>query len=167
MQVTHEVAATLYERASAYVRERSFSHALDLFCGVGGFSLSIAPFVRRVSGIEVSPMAVESARNAAARLGYGHVSFYADDVELFLSKKFSEQVDLIIVNPPRRGLSEAICSELLRLRPSSIIYSSCAPETFARDLHYLSRSYTVTLIAPFDMFPMTEHCEVFGILELM
>jgi len=166
MQVTHEIAAALYSRAAAYVRENSFLHALDLFCGVGGFSLSIAPFVRTITGVEVSQMAVESARSSAARLGVPHASFFADDVESFLKNTLSETIDLVIVNPPRRGLSEGIRNELLRMSPSTIIYSSCDPDTFARDLLHLTKRYTLKLIAPFDMFAMTDHCEVLGILEL-
>lgn len=166
MQVTHEIAAALYSRAAAYVRDHSFSHALDLFCGVGGFSLSIAPFVRTIIGVEVSHMAVESARNSAARLGISQASFFADDVESFLKNSLSTPVDLVIANPPRRGLSEGIRNELLKLSPSTIMYSSCNPETFARDLRHLTQRYTLKLIAPFDMFAMTDHCEVLGILEL-
>lgn len=166
MQVTHEIASALYDRAASYVRERTFSHALDLFCGVGGFSLSIAASVRKITGVEVSHMAVESARHSATRLGISYASFFADDVESFLKQSLCDAVDLVIVNPPRRGLSEGIRNELLRLSPLTIIYSSCDPETFARDVRHLSQRYTLKLIAPFDMFAMTDHCEVLGILEL-
>ena len=166
MQVTHEIASALYDRAASYVRGRSFSHALDLFCGVGGFSLSIASSVGKITGVEVSHMAIESARHSATRLGIPHASFFVDDVESFLKQSLSDAVDLVIVNPPRRGLSEGIRNELLKLSPSTIIYSSCDPETFARDVRHLTQRYRLKLIAPFDMFAMTDHCEVLGILEL-
>lgn len=165
MQVTHEIAEALYARAASYVCERSFNHALDLFCGVGGFSLSVASSLKKITGVEVSPMAVESAQQTAARLGISHACFVADDVEAFLTTKLSDSPDLVIVNPPRRGLSEGIRTQLLSHTPSTIIYSSCDPHTFARDVHHLSQGYALKLIAPFDMFAMTEHCEVLGVLE--
>jgi 23S rRNA (uracil747-C5)-methyltransferase len=165
MQVTHEIAEALYHRAATYVRENSFSHALDLFCGVGGFSLSIASSVPKITGVEVSPMAVESARHSATRLAASHASFFADDVEAFLLNSLIHEPDLVIVNPPRRGLSEGIRNGLLELKPRAIAYSSCDPQTFARDVSEWSRDYELVSISPFDMFPMSTHCEVLGILE--
>jgi 23S rRNA (uracil747-C5)-methyltransferase len=165
MQVTHEIAEALYHRAATYVRDNSFSHALDLYCGVGGFSLSIASSVPQITGVEVSPMAVESARHSATRLAASHASFFADDVEAFLSNSLTHEPDLVIVNPPRRGLSEGIRKRLLELAPRTIVYSSCDPQTFARDVSEWMRDYELVSISPFDMFPMSDHCEVLGILE--
>jgi 23S rRNA (uracil747-C5)-methyltransferase len=165
MQVTHEIAEALYHRAANYVRENSFSRALDLFCGVGGFSLSIASSVPHIIGVEVSLMAVESAHHSASRMAASHASFFAADVENFLSHSLTDQPDLVIVNPPRRGLSEGIRKRLLDLNPAAILYSSCDPETFARDVSGMTSNYDLKTLAPFDMFPMTNHCEVLGILE--
>jgi tRNA/tmRNA/rRNA uracil-C5-methylase (TrmA/RlmC/RlmD family) len=86
-------------------------------------------------------------------------------VENFLKNSSLQGVDLVIINPPRRGLSAAIREDLLSLAPSSIIYSSCDPETFSRDIENLATAYTLKVFAPFDMFPLTSHCEVLGILE--
>jgi 23S rRNA (uracil747-C5)-methyltransferase len=165
MQVTHEIAEALYLRAANYVSGRSFAHALDLYCGVGGFSLSLGPSVQKITGVEVSPMAIESAKRSALRLGNDRAEFYADDVEQFLSTALSFRPDLVIVNPPRRGLSETIRATILEIAPEVILYSSCSPETFARDIAHLSRDYTLKELAPFDMFPMTAHIEVLGFLE--
>jgi 23S rRNA (uracil747-C5)-methyltransferase len=165
MQVTHEIAEALYHRAATYVRENSFSRALDLFCGVGGFSLSIASSVPHIIGVEVSPMAVESAHHSASRMAASHASFFAADVEEFLAHALTDEPDLVIVNPPRRGLSEGIRKRLLELKPAAILYSSCDPETFARDISGMTSDYELKILAPFDMFPMTNHCEVLGILE--
>jgi 23S rRNA (uracil747-C5)-methyltransferase len=165
MQVTHDIAEALYGRAAKYVRERTFSKALDLFCGVGGFSLSVAPFVKAVTGVELSKMAIESATVSAKRLGYAHSSFVADDAERFLEGNTAGSYDLVITNPPRRGLSPKIIERLQEIAPSAIVYSSCNPETFARDCAALSKEYTLARICIFDMFAMTEHCEVLGFLE--
>ncbi len=165
MQVTHEIAEALYARAARYVAERSFSSALDLFCGVGGFSLALAPHVSKITGVELSPTAIESATLSASRLGYENASFVADDAERFLERAPQPACDLVIVNPPRRGLTPPIVSKLREFSPSTIIYSSCNPETFARDCAAFGDSYTLSRLGVFDMFPMTEHCEVLGFLE--
>jgi 23S rRNA (uracil747-C5)-methyltransferase len=165
MQVTPEIAGALYQRAASYVKEQSYTSALDLFCGVGGFSLSIAPFVSHVIGVEISPQAIQSAALSAQKLGFSHVQFYADDTERFLSHELKQKPDLIVTNPPRRGLSESIISLLMSLDPRTILYSSCSPETFARDCELLSSMYSLERISLFDMFAMTEHCEVLGVLN--
>jgi 23S rRNA (uracil747-C5)-methyltransferase len=165
MQVTHEIAEALYARAAHYVSERSFLNALDLFCGVGGFSLSIAPFVKAVTGVELSKMAIESATASAKRLQYANTTFVAADAEHFLRDAHTGSYDLVVVNPPRRGLSPTIIEKLQGIAPTTIIYSSCNPETFARDCAALERDYTLSRIGLFDMFAMTEHCEVLGFLE--
>jgi 23S rRNA (uracil747-C5)-methyltransferase len=110
-------------------------------------------------------MAVESARHSATRLAASHAYFFADDVEAFLSNSLTHEPDLVIVNPPRRGLSEGIRKRLLELAPRTIVYSSCDPQTFARDVSEWMRDYELVSISPFDMFPMSDHCEVLGILE--
>lgn len=165
MQVTPEIAGALYQRAASLVAEQSYSSALDLFCGVGGFSLSIAPFVSHVIGVEISPQAIQSATLSAQKLGFSHVQFYADDTERFLSHELKQKPDLIVTNPPRRGLSEGIIASLKSLAPRTILYSSCSPETFARDCESLADMYSVEKVALFDMFAMTEHCEVLGVLN--
>lgn len=165
MQVTPEIAGALYQRAASYVAEQSYTSALDLFCGVGGFSLSIAPFVPHVVGVEISPQAIQSATLSAKNLGFSHVHFHADDTERFLSHGLKPKPDLIVTNPPRRGLSAGIISSLKALAPRTILYSSCSPETFARDCELLADMYSVERVALFDMFAMTEHCEVLGVLN--
>jgi 23S rRNA (uracil747-C5)-methyltransferase len=167
MQVTHEVAQELYGAAAEYVRSKRFSNALDLFCGVGGFSYSIAPFVGAVTGVELSEDAIQSATNAATLNAVPTPRFYAADVEHFLNTETLTDIDLVVVNPPRRGLSAGIIDHLKRLKPKSIIYSSCNPETFARDVQMLcsGTTYGLNSVQAFDMFPLTHHCEVLGVIE--
>jgi 23S rRNA (uracil747-C5)-methyltransferase len=168
MQVTHEVAKNLYDTAATYVRSRRFSTALDLFCGVGGFSFSIAPFVKEVVGVELSKDAIQSAIRAAPLNSCPAPSFYAADVEHFLNTEKLDGVDLVVTNPPRRGLSEGIIEKLKKIQPASILYSSCNPETFARDMQLIRShtSYQLTSLRAFDMFPLTSHWELLGTIEL-
>jgi 23S rRNA (uracil747-C5)-methyltransferase len=162
MQVTPEIAEALYQRAARYVETLSIHSALDLFCGVGGFSFAIAPFVRKSAGIEISQRAIESASHTAEKLGHSHLSFIAGDVDLYLTQTLSQTPDLVIANPPRRGLSTSVKEWLLSAAPRHFLYSSCNPETFCRDAVELAGSYTLTTLAPFDMFPLTSHIEVLG-----
>lgn len=165
MQVTPEIAVRLYSTACDVASQLGARHVLDLFCGVGGFSLHVASVVDSVIGVELSESAISNARKSAALLGYQHTSFHASDVELFLSQNTQLRPDLVIVNPPRRGLSANIITHIAGMIPQTILYSSCNPETFARDAATLSAHYVLREAIPFDMFPMTGHCEVLGVFS--
>jgi 23S rRNA (uracil747-C5)-methyltransferase len=165
MQVTPTIAAQLYTSVAKYVAQHRFSSALDLFCGVGGFSLHIAPYVKHVTGVELSAAAIESAQKSAHEALIHNASFITADVEGFLASNANLQPDLVVVNPPRRGLSAAIRQRLAEIAPRVVMYSSCNPETFARDVQDLSGAYQLLQVQPFDMFPMTDHCEVLGVLN--
>lgn len=161
MQVTPEIATQLYRYVAEWASSFNFSEALDLFCGVGGFSLHLAPSVGAITGVELSPTAIASASRSSERLGFRNTSFVSSDVETYLNT-MSLKPDLIVANPPRRGLSQLILEKIIHAAPQAIAYSSCNTETFARDAISLSRRYSLTKIQPFDMFPMTSHCEVVG-----
>lgn len=160
MQVTPEVARQLYSNAAEIARKRMPEHILDLFCGVGGFALHVAKYAKRVTGVELSESAIRAASRSAKELNYQHVEFHSADSEDYLLRNPNIAPDMVVVNPPRRGLSPGIISELIRLKPESIIYSSCNPTSFARDVAALKDNYTVLELTPFDMFPLSEHCEV-------
>jgi 23S rRNA (uracil747-C5)-methyltransferase len=162
MQVTPEVARALYAQAAHYIKLEQPQLVLDLFCGVGGFSLHAARHATHVTGVELSSAATECAQRGAKHLHLSNTQFHAADVESFLNTYDNAYPDVVIVNPPRRGLSSRILSQLLRLQPRMILYSSCAPETFARDAQLLNPSYILEELTPFDMFPMTLHCELLG-----
>jgi 23S rRNA (uracil747-C5)-methyltransferase len=165
MQVTPAIAQQLYIRAAQLVSKVSPHRLLDLFCGVGGFSLSVAPYCREILGIEISAQAIGCAQRAADELGLHHVHFQATDVEAFIRENRDYSPDMIVVNPPRRGLSEDTLRYFMHSRPQHILYSSCNPETFARDAQTLLPSYTLEELTPFDMFPMTHHWEVLGLFS--
>lgn len=164
MQVTPSIAQQLYAYASHTVSAIAPTYLLDLFCGVGGFSLSAAPHCREVLGIEISPHAITCAQRSAQELGLTNVRFQATNVEKFVRADTGALPDMIVLNPPRRGISEEMSHYLKRTAPRHILYSSCNPDTFARDVLALSSHYTVSELTPFDMFPMTYHWEVLGLL---
>lgn len=170
MQVTPHIAAQLYAAVKKYVTQNRCTSVLDLFCGVGGFSLHVAPHVDAVLGVELSEAAIQSAQKSAREASITNTRFVASDVEEFLaahepSGMSNLKPDLVIANPPRRGLSTSICDHLLKLAPRVILYSSCNPESFARDVQMLAGGFRLHHLQPFDMFPMTSHCEVLGELR--
>lgn len=161
-QVTPEIAAALYRRAAQAAAHERPSSALDLFCGVGGFALAVAPHVAHITGIELSHSAIACAARAAAAAGLSsRTEFLCGDVANYLRNLAAFAFDLIIVNPPRRGLGEEIVDSILRLSPRLLFYSSCNPESLTKDMQRLRSAYSVSAAAPFDMFPLTSHLELF------
>ena len=139
---------------------------LDIFCGIGGFALFASQFTKKVVGVEVSESAIKSAKLAAQDNGFKNIQFLPKDAEEFLTTYSGNRPDMLICNPPRRGLSNQIIEKINNLAPSSLIYSSCNPETLANDIQLLKENYQVRSLAPFDMFPLTNHLEVLAHLRL-
>ncbi|MDD1781134.1 23S rRNA (uracil(747)-C(5))-methyltransferase RlmC [Enterovibrio sp. ZSDZ35] len=162
-QTNPKVAATLYATAREWVKEIAPARMWDLFCGVGGFALHCASVTDAVTGIEIEPEAIASAKRSAEEMGIDNLSFDALD-----STKFSEMQDtapdLVLVNPPRRGLGKELVAQLEELAPQHIIYSSCNPDTLKADIDGLT-SYDAKRLQWFDMFPHTDHAEVMVLLE--
>ncbi|MDD5717092.1 MAG: 23S rRNA (uracil(747)-C(5))-methyltransferase RlmC [Sulfuricurvum sp.] len=157
-QTNPEVAAKLYSRAAEWADETNPARLWDLFCGVGGFALHCASSEREIVGIEIEPEAIACARDSAQRLEMENLRFESLDAASFGASS-GAQPDVVIVNPPRRGLGEQLCKWLEKVSSEHIIYSSCNVLTLVKDLERLE-SYTVEKVQLFDMFPHTEHYEV-------
>ncbi len=153
-QTNPEMAGQLYQSARAWLHGRS-GRLLDLFCGVGGFAAHLIAPQREVIGVELSGQAVAAATHSipGARFVAADAWQYIQNVEPF---------DIVVVNPPRRGLGPQICQRLRELAPATILYSSCNPLTLKRDLELLG--YDVEKIQAFEMFPLSEHWEVLVLL---
>lgn len=164
-QVTHQTAKALYRHVAGIFSQRKYVNILDLYCGIGCFSLYISDFVTTCLGIELSSSAIACAKLSATRNAKSNLNFIAADAEKFLTSNLSEKFDAVICNPPRRGLSKAIVEQLCLMKPDCIIYSSCNPETLFRDLSLFAKDYSLKQISPFDMFPLTPHLEVVAELE--
>lgn len=165
IQTNHEIAARLYLAAGQRIAAGVPGPVLDLYCGAGGFGLMAASQGRAVLGLEKSAAAVENARRAAADMRLNAVfrqcSLESEQAVLNQSSDFST----VICNPPRRGLDEASLELIQRLAPERVLYSSCSPQTLARDLQLLSENFHPIWMQGFDMFPLTEHFEVLCELE--
>lgn len=154
-QTNSGVAAQLYSQARAWADEVSPASAVDIYCGVGGFAWHLAAPERRVRGIEVEPSAIDCARLGRTSAG-GQVDFTVNDGTSLPASDL--EADLIVVNPPRRGIGP-LAAQLNDSPARTIIYSSCNPQSLARDLDGLT-NFAVRQAKLFDMFPHTEHSEV-------
>ncbi|EKK5267372.1 23S rRNA (uracil(747)-C(5))-methyltransferase RlmC [Cronobacter dublinensis] len=161
-QTNPTVASALYAAARDWVRALPVRHMWDLFCGVGGFGLHCATPEMTLTGIEIAPEAIASASASAQQLGLRNVHFQALDSTDFATGQQAVP-DLVLVNPPRRGIGEALCDYLSRMAPQYIIYSSCNARTMAKDIKQLP-GYRIARVQLFDMFPHTAHYEVLTLL---
>ena len=141
-----------------------FRTVVDACCGVGLFSLFIAPFARRVIGVEISQDAVDFARLNAAEMGVSNAEFIAGDIACVLESdilKKTDDIDLVLLDPPRAGLSAGAIDGVIRLHPPEIIYISCNPASLARDAAKLAAGgYQLSYLVGLDMFPQTQHIEL-------
>ncbi|WP_127125144.1 23S rRNA (uracil(747)-C(5))-methyltransferase RlmC [Georgenia sp. SYP-B2076] len=162
-QTNTDVAAALYRQARDWVDEAAPASVWDLYCGVGGFALHVADPARDVTGIEVSPEAIASAELTRRDAGLRRVRFEADDATAF-ALAADDAPDLVIVNPPRRGIGAELAGWLESSAARQVIYSSCNAVSLARDLDAMP-SLRPRRARVLDMFPHTAHYEVVVLLE--
>ncbi|MGO3485264.1 MAG: methyltransferase domain-containing protein, partial [Cellulosimicrobium funkei] len=162
-QTNTDVAAALYRQGRAWVDDAAPATVWDLYCGVGGFALHVAGPGRDVVGVETSAEAVASARLTARDAGLDRTTFLAEDATAFALSR-QDVPDLVVVNPPRRGIGESLSTWLERSGVGHVVYSSCNATTLARDLA-LMPSLRPREARVLDMFPQTSHYEVAVLLE--
>ena len=167
LQTNTRVAGALYRQAAAWVDAVAPGTVWDLYCGVGGFALHLAADGRRVVGVETSVDAVDAARAATASAtasgrGPGTVEFVVGDATVDVPD--GPAPDLVVVNPPRRGIGAELAAWLDRSPARHVVYSSCHLPSLARDLEAMP-SLRATTARVFDMFPQTTHLETAVLLE--
>ncbi len=164
-QVNTFQAEELYKIVREMATEKSHNIVFDLFCGTGTIGLFLAKSVEQVIGIELAQDAVKSARENALKNKIFNIDFYQGDVFKKISE-IKERPSLIIVDPPRAGLTEKSILKINEFSPSQIIYVSCNPATLARDLKMFKEfSYKIKEVKAVDMFPNTYHIETVVFLE--
>ncbi|MBQ8512966.1 MAG: class I SAM-dependent RNA methyltransferase [Clostridia bacterium] len=167
-QVNAEAFALLLELVHGMAGAKSFRYAADLYCGSGIIGLTLAKRFpgAKFYGIEINSDAIRDAKANAASNGIGNIRFFCGDAASFKEKIPKKELpELVVVDPPRAGLSNPMRKGLLTLRADTVIYVSCNPQTLARDVKSLSDEYDVKRIVPVNMFPMTRHCECVVLLE--
>lgn len=162
-QTNTAMAAALYARARTWVDQVAPATVWDLYCGVGGFALHTAGPGRDVHGVEISAEAVASARQSARELGLDSVTFEVGDATTWI-RDTTTIPDLVVVNPPRRGLGDALAGWLESSGVRHVVYSSCNAASLARDLAAMPGLAAIEAQV-LDMFPQTSHYEVAVLLE--
>ena len=157
-QVNPVQVEILYKTALNLVKFEEKPVVLDAYAGVGTIGLIAARNASKVISVEINKDASRNAVENAKRNGVDNIEFYCDDAGHFINN-YKGDLDIVIMDPPRKGSDEKFLSTILNKKPKQIIYVSCDPETLARDIKFLSSFYEVTYVQPVDMFPMTAHCE--------
>ncbi len=141
----------------------------DLYCGIGTISLFMSKYAKKVYGIEIVEEAVKDARENALKNSVENTEFIAGDVEKVLDELINEKniiPDIVMVDPPRKGLDNKSIDNIIKICPKKLVYISCNPATLVRDLSKLEGVYEIQSIKPVDMFPFTSHVETVALLEL-
>ena len=137
----------------------------DLYCGIGTISLFMAQYAKKVYGIEIVEQAIQDAKENNIE----NAEFIAGDVENVLDDliKIKKVIpDVIMIDPPRKGMDNKSVENILNIKPKKLVYISCNPATLVRDLAKFEEEYEVKTIKPVDMFPFTSHVECVSVLEL-
>ena len=155
----------LYKTAISFLNKDEDKVLLDAYSGVGTIGLIASKNVEKVISVEINKDAHKNAIDNAKRNGIKNIQFVNDDASQYISS-FDGDIDVVIMDPPRKGSDETFLSTLINKKIKKIIYISCNPETLARDIEFLSKHYNVLSVQPVDMFPFTSHCETVVSLTL-
>ena len=141
----------------------------DLYCGIGTITIFMSKFAKKVYGIEIVEEAIEMAKENAHINNVNNTEFIAGDVQVILDDLINNKniiPDIVMIDPPRKGLDKNSIDNILKIRPKKLVYISCNPATLVRDLALLEADYEVKKIKPVDMFPFTSHVECCSVLKL-
>ncbi len=163
-QVNTFQAIKLYDKVKEYAKLTGNENVLDLYCGTGTIGIYLANEAKKVYGIEINEDAIKDANYNKKINNIKNIEFYALNANQFLSK-IKDNIDVLVVDPPRGGLDKKTINSILKLNPTRIVYVSCDVATLARDLNILKENYDVLKVAPVDMFPNTCHVESITVLE--
>lgn len=158
----------LYSLAIEKAQLTGNEEILDAYCGIGTIGLVAAKNAKSVIGVEIVEEAIKDAKNNAKINNISNVDYYAEDASKFILDlvQKNKKLDVVFIDPPRKGSDKIFLDSLMKLKPNKIIYISCDPSTLARDVAYLSKMYDVKSVTPVDMFPMTFHVETIVLLCL-
>ncbi len=168
IQVNRAMNASMVAAAMDLLLPARDDAVLDLFCGLGNFTLPLARRARRVVGVEGDAALIAKARANASRNGAGNAAFFMEN--LFEPAQFAawanERYDLVLLDPPRAGAS-ALLARMAHWRPRQVVYISCHPGSLARDAEILvhGQGFKLTCAGVMDMFPHTTHVESIAVFE--
>lgn len=158
----------LYQIAVDYAELTGNETVIDAYCGIGTLTLALAKKAKHVYGIEIVEPAIENAKLNAKQNQITNVSFEVAAAEKWMVNQANkgEKVEVVVVDPPRKGLDQEFIDAMLEIKPSRMVYVSCNPATLGRDLRLLSNGgYKVIKVQPVDMFPQTTHIEIIVLIK--
>ena len=167
-QTNTEMAERLYAVAQEYAGLQGWERVYDLFCGIGTIGLSLARRAGEVWGLEIIEPAIADAIANARRNDIENARFFAGDVRVALRDlvETAGRPDVLVVDPPRAGLSQKVVRRIIEAGPKRIVYVSCNPTTLAPNAAQLVEAgYALRKVRPVDMFPQTPHIECVALLE--
>ena len=168
-QVNPQQTEVLYNEAIKQAGLTGNETVIDAYCGIGTISLNLAEHARKVYGVEIVPEAIADAKMNAQLNHIDNVDFEVGNAEEWMSKWESQGIkpDVIMVDPPRKGLTTSLIHSAAAMNPKKIVYVSCNPATLVRDIQqFMDEGYHVFQpIQPVDQFPMTQHIESVTLLE--
>ena len=168
-QVNPVQAERLYNLGVEMAQISKKDIVFDLYCGIGTISLFMSKYAKKVYGIEIVKEAIDMAKENAKNNNIENTEFFAGDVEIVLDELINRKsisADIVMFDPPRKGLDKNSINNILKIKPKKIVYISCNPATLIRDLSYFENTYDIKTIVPVDMFPFTSHVEVVSVLGL-
>ena len=163
-QVNLEQTVKLYNKVLEYSCLNQDDLVLDLYCGTGTIGIYLSKFCKKVLGVEINSEAIKNANENKKINNIDNIEFMVGDTKEII-KKVNFKPNVIVVDPPRSGLSNDVILDIMKISPKRLIYVSCDPMTLARDLSILKASYEVVEITPIDMFPNTSHVESVILLQ--
>jgi len=167
-QTNTEMAERLYGAVAQRAALRGWERVYDLYCGIGPIALSLAPRAGEVWGVEVVAEAVADAAAGAQRNEITNTRFAGGDVRLVIKELLAQagRPDVLVVDPPRAGLSKTVVHRVIEAAPRRVVYVSCNPTTLAPNAAELAAAgWTLRSVLPVDMFPQTHHIECVALLE--
>ena len=168
-QVNPVQAEKLYELGVSSAKITKNDVVFDLYCGIGTISLFMSKYAKKVYGIEIVEEAVNDAKENAIINNVKNTEFIAGDVEKALDDLINNKniiPDIVMVDPPRKGLDKKSIENIIKISPKKMIYISCNPATLIRDLSILEDIYNIAEITPVDMFPFTNGIECVAVMNL-
>ena len=167
-QVNPVMTEVLYSKAIEAAKLEGNETVFDAYSGIGTIGMIASKACKNVISVEIIKEAVADARRNAKANGIDNINFYCGDASSFMVNmaERKQNVDVVFLDPPRKGSDERCLNAICKLKPKKIVYVSCDPSTLARDVAYLNKSYRLETVQPVDMFPHTQHVETVAMLSL-
>ena len=162
------MAERLYALAIEYAELAGYERLYDLYCGIGTIGMLMAPRAAELWGLEIVEDAISDAIKNAKRNEIDNAHFFAGDVRLAMRELVERagRPDVLVVDPPRAGLSQKVVRRIIESAPKRIVYVSCNPTTLAPNgAQLVEAGYELTKVRPVDMFPQTPHVEAVAQFE--